>query len=217
MDYIKALDDVKSWAKDLLILQYHQSPKNQALIGLITEILFAQNLALQIRDLCLNVDESIGVQLDVVGKWVGIDRYYNAIDLWEQPYTALVNYTNVSNDEYLQWQGGFSTFTNFADDDGGFLTYKAWRDTRTKVNQMGDESFRQLIKLKIIKNSIRFTNKNIDDAINQWSNGQIYTTWGVMEVTYHYPSSLSNLMQLAIYKNVLLAPTGCEIKTEVIT
>ena len=56
----------------------------------------------------------------------------------------------------------------------------------------------------------------IDDAINEWSNGQIYTTWGVMEVTYHYPTELSNLMQLAIYKNVLLAPTGCTILTEVI-
>lgn len=217
MDYIKSLDEIKSWAKDLIILQYHQSSKNQALIELLVELLFAKNLALQIRDLCLNVDESIGAQLDVVGKWVGIDRYYDAIDLWEQPYTALVNYSNISDDEYLQWQGGFSTFTNFSDNDGGFLMYKTWRDTRTKVNQIGDDYFRKLIKLKIIKNSIRFTNKNIDDAIWEWSNGQIYTTWGTMEVTYHYPSDLSNLMQLAIYKKILLAPTGCEIKTEVIS
>ena len=217
MDYIKSLDEIKSWAKDLIILQYHQSPKNQALIELIVELIMANNLILQIRDLCLNVNESIGAQLDVVGKWVGIDRYYNAIDLWEQPYTALVNYSNIQDDEYLQWQGGFSTFENFSQNDGGFLTYEDWINTRTKVNAMGDEYFRQLIKLKIIKNSIRFTNKNIDDAIHEWSNGQIYTTWGTMEVTYHYPSELSNLMQLATYKNVLLAPTGCAILTEVIS
>lgn len=216
MDYIKSMDGIKSWAKDLIILQYHQSPKNQALIELLVELIFAKNLALQIRDLCLNVDKSIGAQLDVVGKWVGIDRYYDAIDLWEQSYTALVNYSNVNSGEYLQWQRGFSTYTNFADNDGGFLMYKVWRDTRTKLNQMGDDYFRQLIKLKIIKNSIRFTNKNIDDAVREWSNGQVYTTWDVMEVTYHYPSELSNLIQLATYKNVLLAPTGCAIKTEVI-
>lgn len=216
MDYIKSLDEIKSWAKDLIILQYHQSPKNRQLIDLMVELIFAKNLILQIRDLCLNVDKSEGAQLDVVGKWVGIDRYYDAIDLWDQSYTSLVNYTNVSADDYYQWQGGFSNFENFADNGGGFLTYKAWIDTRTKVNQMGDNYFRQLIKLKIIKNSIRFTNKNIDDAIWEWSNGQVYTTWGTMEVTYHYPSKLYNLIQLALFKNVLLAPTGCEIKTEVI-
>lgn len=216
MDYNKSLEEIKSWAKDLIILQYHRSPKNRALIDLMVELVFAKNLTLQIRDLCLNVNESIGAQLDVVGKWVGIDRFYNAIDLWEQPYTALVNYSNIEDNLYEQWQGGFSSYTTFDDNNGGFLTYKQWRDTRTKVNQMGDEYFRQLIKLKIIKNSMAFTNKNIDDAIWEWSNHKIYTTWDVMEVTYHYPSELSNLMTLATYKNVLLAPTGCAIKTEVI-
>lgn len=211
MDYLQNLQDIKTWAKDLIILQYKRSPKNRKLIDVLVDLIFAENLALQIRDLCLNVEESIGVQLDVVGRWVGIDRFYNAIDLWEQPYTALVNYSNISDDTYEQWQGGYSLYSNFADNNGGFLTYKAWQDTRTKVNQMGDDYFRQLIKLKIIKNSIVFTNKNIDDAIWNWSNGLVYTTWGVMEVTYHYPSSMHNLFQLAIYKNVLLAPTGCTI------
>ena len=217
MDYIKTLTEIKNWAKDLIILQYHQSPKNRACIEAMVDLIFANNLAFKVRDLCLNVNESIGAQLDVVGKWVGIDRYYNAFDLWTQNYVALVNYDNVRNNSYEQWQGGFSSFTTFADNDGGFLTYDAWRETRLSVNKMGDEFFRQLIKLKIIKNSIVFTNKNIDDAINEWSNGQIYTTWGVMEVTYHYPLNMGDLMRLAEYKGCLLAPTGCKISMEVIS
>lgn len=217
MDYVQALNDIKSWAKDLIILQYHRSPKNQALIELLIELLFAKYLILQIRDLCLNVDESIGAQLDVVGRWVGLDRYYNSIDIWSHSYTSLVNYSNIADEQFLQWQGGFYNYSNFNENQGGFLTYKTWRDVRTTVNQIGDEYFRQLIKLKIIKNSIVFTNKNIDDAIWQWSNGEIYTTWGDMEVTYHYPAKATNLMILASYKDVLLAPTGCTIKTEVIS
>ena len=288
MDYNLELQNIKDWAKNLLIVQYSQAKKNQALIEVLVDLIFANNLPLKIRDLCLNVDESVGAQLDVVGKWVGIDRYYNGIDLWEQDYTALVNYENISSGTYEQWQGGFSTFENFENhvisvsvteatfksavnneegtyvfkysssqwtldsisvtpgnygisyigtaaegdkitviykDDiistkiystktGGFLTWEAWSDTRTKVNAMGDDYFRSLIKLKIIKNSINHTCKNIDDAIWKWSNGQVYTTWDVMEVTYHYPTSLHNLMQLASYKNVLIAPTGCTILTE---
>lgn len=287
MDYTEILEQLKEWACNQLIMQYRYAPKNREFIKVLSDTILANVLILKIRDLCLNVEESIGAQLDVVGQWVGIDRYDNAIDLWEQPYTALVNYSNVADNTYEQWQGGYSLYSNFenhlisivlnevifknavnyqentyvfkytasgwqldgenitisnygitypltnniaindtitinyfddiitykitSDNMGGFLTYKAWQDTRTKVNQMGDDIYRQLIKLKIIKNSIVFTNKNIDDAIWKWSNGQVYTTWGVMEVTYHYPSSMHNLFQLAVYKNVLLAPTGCTI------
>lgn len=214
MDYNLELQNIKDWAKNLLIVQYSQSKKNQALIELLVDLIFANNLTLQIRDLCLNVDESIGAQLDVVGKWVGLDRYYNGIDLWTHPYTALVNYDNISSGDYEAYQGGFSTFENFDNHDGGFLTYEAWQDVRTKVNAMGDDYFRALIKLKIIKNSINYTCKNIDEAIWEWSNGKVYTTWQPMEVTYHYDPEYHNVMQLASYKNILLAPTGCAIQTE---
>jgi len=232
MDYAENLEQIKQWAKDLIILQYHRSEKNQKLIDLMVENLFASNLIWQIQDLCLNVDKSIGAQLEVVGKWVGIDPYINDINLWNQPYVSLVNYSNIREEvPYDQWQGGFSSYNSsspyfFGNDDGGFLTYKTWRNVRTERNKMGDAFFRELIKLKIIKNSIKFTNKNIDEAIYKWGREDIYTTWQPMEVTYHFPLnkvwnegtpeeiSVHNLMQLAVYKNVLLAPTGCKIKTE---
>lgn len=213
MDYTATLEQLKEWACDLLILQYRQAPKNRAFIKTIANLIFADLLPLQIRDLCLNVDKSVGVQLDVVGKWVGVDRYYNSVDLWNKTYTALVNYSNVSDNDYENHQGGFSSFPTFLDGGGGFLTYQLWQDTRTAINQMGDDYFRQIIKLKIIKNSINCTNKNIDDAIWKWSEGKVYTTWGVMEVTYHYPQDMANTMFLAAYKDVLPAPTGCTVIT----
>ena len=217
MDYNLELENIKTWFKDLLIVQYRQSPKNRALIDLMVELIFAKNLILQIRDLCLNVEKSEGAQLDVVGKWVGLDRYYNAIDLWIHPYTSLVYYDNIQASSYDQYQGGFSTFENFDSHEGGFLTYEAWQDVRTRVNQMGDEYFRHLIKLKVIYNSINHTCKEIDDAIWSWSDGKVYTTWGVMEVTYHYDSSYKNVMTLANYKKILPCPTGCTLILEEIT
>lgn len=208
MDY--SLEEIKSWIKDLIIVQYKQSKKNRALIDLLVELIFANNLILQIRDLCLNVEESVGAQLDVVGKWVGVDRYYGG-ELWTHPYLSFPFYSTIKDSLYNQYQGGFSKYSNFADRDGGFLTYKTWQDVRTKINQMGDEYFRHLIKLKIIKNSINHTCKNIDDAIWKWSNGNVYTTWGVMELTYHYTPLYKNIITLAQYKNVIPRPTGCTI------
>lgn len=214
MDYNLELENIKNWIKDLIIIQYRQSKRNRACIDLLTELIFANNLILKIRDLCLSVENSVGAQLDVVGKWVGLDRYYDGIDLWEQPFFSLPYYKTIQDSSYNEFQGGFSNYKNFEENDGGFLMYKNWQQTRTKVNAMGDEYFRSLIKLRIIRNSINCTCKNIDEAIWKWSEGKVYTTWDTMELTYHYDSSYKNIITLAEYKNVLPSPTGCTIILE---
>lgn len=218
MDYLEELNKIKTWIKNLIIIQYRQSRKNRVLIDILVELFFANNLISQIRDLCLSVDKSEGVQLDVVGKWVGIDRFYNSIELWEHRYLSFINYSDMQDPNFpnnLDWtQGGFSSYSNFADNNGGFLMYKQWQDTRTAINKLGDDIFRQLIKLKIIKNSINHTQKNIDKAIYEWSNGHVYTTWGVMKITYNYDAGYKNIMTIATYKDILPSPTGCEIVTQ---
>lgn len=214
MDYAKELENIKEWAKNLLIMQYHQAPKNRKTVELMVDLIFANNLALQIRDLCLSLDNSVGAQLDVVGKWLGVDRYYDGIELYTKKWLSFPLYSTIQENSYSTVQGGFSTYSNFADNDGGFLMYSDIQDVRTRVNAMGDNFFRPLCKLKAIKNAINHTCKNIDDAIAEWSNGQIYTTWDFMQITYHYPREAKLLMELAQYKNVLPAPTGCSIILE---
>lgn len=230
MDYEKVLEDLQEYFANLIILQYRYAPENRALIKKLVNLIFANNLALQIKDLTVDVKNSIGTQLDVVGKWVGIDRYYNGTELWEHPYLSFFNYSEIPglpnsfDPSGLDTnRGGFSSYSTFEDNNGGFLTYKAWQDTRTTVNTIGDDFFRSLIELKIIKNSINHTCKNIDDAIFYWSGGQtdeegnvikqglVYTTWDTMKVTYNYDPSYKTLMTLAEYKKVLPHPTGCAV------
>lgn len=235
MDYTKQLENIKDWIKNLVIIQYRQASKNRALIDLLTELIFVKCLPQQIRDLCLSVDKSTGVQLDIVGKWVGIDRIYNAAELWNHPYLSFINYTDIKDASFPTnldpMQGGFSNYETFDDNDGGFLMYKNWQETRTAENKYGDKFFRPLIKLKIIKNSINHTMKNIDEAILLWSGGEldengtpirqgaVYTTWQPMELTYHYDATAKTdedadyktIMTLAQYKNALPCPTGCKL------
>lgn len=214
MDYQQILKSLQEYFANLIILQYRNAPKNRSLIFQLVNLIFANVLALQIRDLTVNVEKSEGAQLDVVGKWVGLDRYYNGTELWEHPYLSFPYYSQIKADVYDDVQGGFSTYTNFADNNGGFLTYKQWQDIRTSANTMGDDLFRQLIKLKIIKNSINHTCKNIDNAIWLWSGGKVYTTWNTMQVTYNYDPSYKTIMTLAVYKDVLPRPTGCAVITQ---
>lgn len=207
------LDKLKNWAKDLLIIQYHEAIKNKQLIELMVELIFANRLIEQIRDLCLNLKQSIGVQLDVVGKWLGINRNYSG-EYFEKVRFALPSYSQIKTSTYFPAQGGFSNYTNFETLNGGFLMYKEWYETFSAVNKLGDELFRKLCELKAIKNAIAYTNKNISEAIYKWSNGDVYVTWGDMECTYHYPVSYYQLMNIANDKKVLLAPSGVKIILE---
>ena len=214
MNYQQILKSLQEYFASLIILQYRNAPKNRSLISQLVNLIFANVLGLQIRDLTVDVEKSEGVQLDVVGKWVGIDRYYNGSELWQHPYLSFPFYSQIKTGVYDDVQGGFSTYSNFSDNNGGFLTYKQWQDIRTSANKIGDDIFRQLIKLKIIKNSINHTCKNIDNAIWEWSGGKVYTTWGVMQVTYNYAPEFKTLMTLAVYKNILPRPTGCTVITQ---
>lgn len=207
------LEQLYTWACNSLIMEYRHAPKNRALMRELVNLIFANNVLVDIKE-GFDVETAVGKQLDIIGAWVGLDRFYDSIDLWEHSYFALVNYSNIKVDEYEQWQGGFYNYTNFEYNNGGFLTYKLYNETRTKSNQIGDAYFRDLIKLKIIKNSINFTKKNIDDAIYEWSNGTIYTTWDKMKVIYNFPASKNNLLILADYKKCLPAPTCCTIQLE---
>ena len=210
--YQEILAQLEEYFCSLLIIQYKNSPQNRAMIKELVNLIFANNLALQIKELCVDVNNSIGAQLDVVGKWVGLDRYYTGFELWNKKYFSLPSYSHIRNNNYNPYMGGFSNYENFNTLTGAFLTYRQYQDVKTAKNAMGDEFFRQLIKLKIIKNSIIQTNKSIDEAIYNWSGGQVYTTWeNPMQITYNYNSSFKNIIDLAVYKNILLAPCGVEI------
>ena len=86
MTYEEILKTLEDYFCDLLIIQYRQAPENRALIKELVNLIFANNIALQIKDLTVDINKSIGVQLDIVGKWLGLDRYYNGIELWNKVY-----------------------------------------------------------------------------------------------------------------------------------
>lgn len=210
MDYEATKEQIKDYFKNLLIAQYHSSENNRAFIDVLSELIFAEMLSFQIRNLCLNVEESKGAQLDQVGEWVGVTRDYDNSVLWDRQYFAFIDWNKKPN---KMFQGGFSNYKNFMTLDGYTMTWKHLQEQQQQSFKLGDNYYRQLIKLKIIKNSIKFTKKNIDDAIYKWSNGQVYTTWDKMRIIYNYPIQYSQVIGLAIKKNCLPAPVACEIDT----
>lgn len=203
MDYIALLEQMKEYYSNLLIIQYNGKIKASSTIKTMVNLLYVNMILLQIRD-GFDWKTALDAQLEIIGKWVGLDRFYNGQFFYFHPWFSLINWDT----EPDNLQGGFSTFQTFDEGGGGFLTYD---DIQPTQNRLGTDAYRIMIGLKIIKNNTSATCKNIDNAIWSYFESRVYTTWAPDELTYHYPADLSEVMQVANYKNVLPCPTGVRI------
>ena len=68
------VEELKDYYRDLLILQYRNKTKARGTIGVLAELAIMDKLPLEVKD-GFDIDTAEGVQLDILGKWVGIDRY----------------------------------------------------------------------------------------------------------------------------------------------
>ncbi len=201
--YIKAFEQIQNYYINLLIVQYHNKPKARETIRLIIGLIYANMILLQIRD-AFDWRTAKGVQQDIIGAWEGVTRFYNGQLFDFHPWFSLIDWDSKPDN----LQGGFSTFETFDSLEGGFLDYEEILPTQNKLN---DTAFTIMIGLKIIKNHINHTAKNIDNAIWDYFEGKVYTTWENKTLTYHYPSELREVLQVAESKKVLPVPTGVKI------
>lgn len=208
MNYLDILTILKDYYANLLIVQYHDKPKAVATIKLFVDLLFVNVIFFQIRD-AFDWRTAIGNQLDIIGKWVGVDRFFlgQTYDFFQ--WFSLIDW----NSEPVNSQVGFSTFDGFEGVTSGFVDYKL---IQTSFNRLPDEQYRILIGLKIIKNNINHTAKNIDDAVWNYFGGKVYTVWDMEErkLQYYYPPELNKVMQVANEKNVLPCPPTVRIQLQ---
>lgn len=225
MDYLKTLKEMQEYYSNLLIIQYNGRPKAKATIKLIADLVWSNMALLQIRD-AFDWKTAKGKQLDIIGQWVGVSRAYNQNNTWSNTYLSYPSYGTDTIAELDPQRGGYSDYDTFDDDNGGVLTYN---DLQANKQELPDEQYKIVIGLKIIKNNLEQNQGNIDRAVTLYfeeringevvyndegyiDNPLVYTTWTPHVVTYHYPQSLSTIINICLYKGVLLAPTGCSIR-----
>ena len=67
--------DYAKYLSNLLIIQYNNKPKAKATIEALSK-LFPADLILSVIK-AFDIDTSVGVMLDILGKYVGVDRWYS--------------------------------------------------------------------------------------------------------------------------------------------
>ncbi len=209
-NYDDICNQVKEAYRQLLIVQYYDKPKAIETIKLHIDMLLMNALPWKIRDLCLNVDESVGVQLDVIGKWVGIDRYISSSKYEGKLWYSYIDWQDETEPNSLQ--GGLRDWDNEENTDGPFLSYE---DIITSQRKLDDDTFRTLIKLKIVKNNTNHTAKNIDDNLFNLFGNKVYIDWSTpLQMVYNYKPSLASIIEIAKDKNCLPCPTGIYCKLQ---
>lgn len=204
------ITSIVDYYANLLIVQYHDRAKAKALISLMVNELLAEGIILDIRD-GYNIDSAVGVQLDILGKYIGADRLFQDNDLTNM--FSLETYGEADPTADVRW--GFVTYANYDSVlENGVLNYSS---IVSKDFFLIDSDYRTLLKLKIIKNYSNGSHKQIDDAIFAFFGTDVVASQtGNMEMTYTVPFSLTAILNAAIIKGILPKPIGVNLIVAVI-
>jgi len=94
------VNNIIQYYTDLLIIQYNGKPKASATIKTMVDIILQNGILLEVLD-AFNPDTCVGKQQDILGKWVGVDRYYLGDGLTQtlsdDDYRIVLNLKVISN------------------------------------------------------------------------------------------------------------------------
>lgn len=193
----------------LLIIQYNDKPKAIATIQLIAEQMVADGIIFQIQD-AFNIETAVGAQLDILGKYIGIDRYYTGTDITEVAF----GFSSPDEDEPTDVEG-FASVADFSTKVGIFI---GPAEALSGNQKLSDDDFRFLLKLKIIQNTCDHSVKSIDDNLFKFFGDSLSAVdIGNMAMTYLVDANILTIVLIAIQKGVLTRPMGVLINLIIIS
>lgn len=194
--------DLKDYYSNLLIVQYHEKPKAVAEMQLGSSTFAGDWVMGEIPDI-VDVDTAVGVQLDLIGKIVGVPRVVQGFVPDEVYYSY-----NDNNNPMAHPEGkGMSDIGSPV-----LAKFKDYEDVRKSIYTLTDGVYRTMIKLKILYNNSNGTLKDIDDGLYKVFKGGITITdnfdmTGVVKVGSNY-----NLEgRLAAFLKIFPRPLGTSL------
>lgn len=197
--------DIINYYVNLLIIQYSGKPKAQATIRLLAEETLASGIFLDVEN-GYNLENAVGVQLDVIGKYVGVDRYFRG-QIFDG-YFAFVKYDEDFG-SISPAKKGFCDYSNIGVKVGKWLKYS---DIISTTYQLNDDDYRVILKMKIFQNNSNMSHKEIDDFIfGLFGTAVTVSSTGNMHINYTSDIAHQLLIQVAIEKDVLPRPMGVNL------
>lgn len=195
------ITDLINYYANLLIIQYNDQPKAQATIALLAKEILMNGVMLDVQN-GYNIDTAVGVQLDVLGKYEDIDRFYSAFDPID--YFSLETYDESAPTTPPRY--GFTDYASYpTDPPAGCLVYS---EIVSVNNKLVDSAFRILIYLRIIQNYSDYSGGDIDSRLYAlFGNSIRMEDIGNMRMVYFFDNTIDlALSQAIIAKKVLPRP-----------
>lgn len=199
-------DELKSYYSQLLIIQYRNAPNAAAMVeGMVNEII-ADQIFSTVRD-AFDLDTAVGVQLDVLGTYLGVDRFVYGLSLTKSFFAM-----PLSTDGNLTTAKGFGVGTDTNDTlTWYFLTAD---DTSAVVYRMNDQEYRQILKFAAATQSSNLSIKDIDDILfNLFGTAVTLIDNKNMTITYNDSASdpLANIFTLINESDLLPKPAAVAV------
>lgn len=196
-------DEVINYYVNLLIIQYNNKSKARATIDLYVRNLIDNDIVQQVRD-GFNLETAVGKQLDILGEYLGVDRFYTRPFDLEGDYYSFTTYQTYLADN----EAGMTNYANYTTDVGDYVTYENLKQSQT----MNDDDYRLILKLKIIQNNSDHTNRSIDEGLFRFfGTDLVMSDPQNMSIFYFATDSTIRIAQIALDKKVLPRPMGVGI------
>lgn len=195
--------DIIDYYKNLLIIQYNNKKKAQDTVALHIKTMLQDGIICDVQD-AYNLETAVGVQLDVLGKYVNLDRFYSSIEQLDDQFFTFTSYPTLDTDTAF----GLTDYPNFDTDPGGFLSYSEIGTQYT----LNDDDYRFMIKLRILQNNIDHSEQSIDDGLFAFFGLNLFfSTRNEMDIDYFINADDSRLGIIAFIKGVLPRPMGVQL------
>lgn len=194
-----------NYYQSLLIIQYNAQPLASAEIGMVATQFSANGVALDVQN-AYNLtgnNTAVGAQLDVLGKYAGVDRFYSQLIL--SNYSAMVPYVSVGSLPTSPPEFGLVTYSNYASPSYNGTLY--YGEIVAINNQLNDASFLQLILLAIANNNSNASDYSIDATLYKYFGLALRAEDpGSMFMVFFASTSLTTLVQAVLAKKLLPKP-----------
>lgn len=187
----------------LLIVQYRMKPKAKATVRLLANQSLCDGLTLDLMR-AFDLDVSLGAQLDILGRIVGVPRNVYGLDL-VHTFFELTDYEEETPTV------GFGRYLDNPYSTDLFLRYNT-----DATYSMSDFEMREVIRMKIIQNNIWSNLKDLVEALYAGFGSEI-TLVDNKDMTIEYDSSLAfkNVILVCEFLDILPRPMGVSINVEI--
>lgn len=188
---------------ELLIRQYSTLPNARGTVEAFAGEAVADQIVSQVVN-AYDIETATGIQLDIIGKYVGVNRRVNGLDI-TRTYFAMPGYEDADPGSYE----GFADYDDVPSPDWYFRVYA----DENSAYAMTDAEMRLLIKMKIRQNKSNHSLEDIDDIIDEFFGADcLVTDGGDMTLTYAFTPGLTyTLPAIAAFTQTLPHPAGVAI------